>query len=674
MPSSSLPSTNQTNNTNNTVSTASSFETAPSIVDLFHSAKKLLNLQPRIENLQLRKSNSKTQLSKMQAEFSHTLSSSNSSPANTHQSQHGQHHSSLSSTGNHHDKVFDLLSPLSIDDLKNNTITTATTTTTSPMHPISRSNIRPSNNTLQTGISNNTSFKPTSPDSEVPSPRHISSSPHDSTTSATAKKPSLDSASGNINTTGSTTNGLSKKLTTCYNCKTTATPLWRRDASGNTLCNACGLFLKLHGTSRPLSLKTDVIKKRNSRKPSTSSKSGTPTNSFITASLKNDLGYKMKQSPIAIAPSPSSTSLSSISNSVPNSSQRFKNVLILPKPPSETNLAPSSVRTKSIPIPLSSSAAANLHNSNTTPFSPPFKRKKSEIDDGGPRTPSSSFSMRNRVSSSTSLTSSSLSNSIKRSNSFSNRKSSIGSLQQRKSIVGGVASSGATNSLTSSNINILNQRLPQSTFFDTTPAHSQQSPMLSRHNSTTTLMNPNSVILETAIADTPGSFNSTNSFPSYAQQHETPSSIPETPLNVSDLLPSSMGRMSHMTSRQQRVLEEYRASKPPMVAHKGIDDEMLIMDALNSFTTNDGTGNEITDGTNLLMDDDDFFKNYTDLQSDDFMVPNTLPNRSQSFVNGFGQVPTTSSHNNPIGTNNTSTNAANNNNNYKDLDWLKFDM
>ncbi|PVH16653.1 uncharacterized protein CXQ87_004949 [Candidozyma duobushaemuli] len=28
------------------------------------------------------------------------------------------------------------------------------------------------------------------------------------------------------------------------------------------LCNACGLFLKLHGTVRPLSLKTDVIKKR----------------------------------------------------------------------------------------------------------------------------------------------------------------------------------------------------------------------------------------------------------------------------------------------------------------------------------------------------------------------------------------------------------------------------
>lgn len=51
--------------------------------------------------------------------------------------------------------------------------------------------------------------------------------------------------------------------TECYNCSTRTTPLWRRDPSGNPLCNACGLFLKLHGVVRPLSLKTDVIKKRN---------------------------------------------------------------------------------------------------------------------------------------------------------------------------------------------------------------------------------------------------------------------------------------------------------------------------------------------------------------------------------------------------------------------------
>ncbi|KAG9074438.1 hypothetical protein FS749_014007, partial [Ceratobasidium sp. UAMH 11750] len=51
--------------------------------------------------------------------------------------------------------------------------------------------------------------------------------------------------------------------TVCTNCGTTTTPLWRRDPEGNPLCNACGLFYKLHGVTRPMSLKTDVIKKRN---------------------------------------------------------------------------------------------------------------------------------------------------------------------------------------------------------------------------------------------------------------------------------------------------------------------------------------------------------------------------------------------------------------------------
>ena len=51
--------------------------------------------------------------------------------------------------------------------------------------------------------------------------------------------------------------------TVCFNCQTTTTPLWRRDPEGNALCNACGLFHRLHGVMRPLSLKTDVIKKRN---------------------------------------------------------------------------------------------------------------------------------------------------------------------------------------------------------------------------------------------------------------------------------------------------------------------------------------------------------------------------------------------------------------------------
>ncbi|CAG8438310.1 10139_t:CDS:2 [Diversispora eburnea] len=60
--------------------------------------------------------------------------------------------------------------------------------------------------------------------------------------------------------------------TTCTNCHTQTTPLWRRNPEGQPLCNACGLFLKLHGVVRPLSLKTDVIKKRNRGGASTSGK------------------------------------------------------------------------------------------------------------------------------------------------------------------------------------------------------------------------------------------------------------------------------------------------------------------------------------------------------------------------------------------------------------------
>ncbi|KXN75057.1 iron transporter biosynthesis regulating transcription factor, partial [Conidiobolus coronatus NRRL 28638] len=48
----------------------------------------------------------------------------------------------------------------------------------------------------------------------------------------------------------------------CANCSATTTPLWRRDDSGATICNACGLYYKLHKSHRPVSLKKTVIKRR----------------------------------------------------------------------------------------------------------------------------------------------------------------------------------------------------------------------------------------------------------------------------------------------------------------------------------------------------------------------------------------------------------------------------
>ena len=101
-------------------------------------------------------------------------------------------------------------------------------------------------------------------------PQSSPSSPPESGFSSAA--PSRPASPGGTRPIGE--NGLP---TTCTNCFTQTTPLWRRNPEGHPLCNACGLFLKLHGVVRPLSLKTDVIKKRNrgsGNGPATSGPSG----------------------------------------------------------------------------------------------------------------------------------------------------------------------------------------------------------------------------------------------------------------------------------------------------------------------------------------------------------------------------------------------------------------
>ncbi|XP_063902857.1 transcription factor GATA-4-like isoform X3 [Zophobas morio] len=53
---------------------------------------------------------------------------------------------------------------------------------------------------------------------------------------------------------------------TCTNCHTSTTSLWRRNTVGEPVCNACGLYFKLHGVNRPLAMKKDSIQTRK-RKP-----------------------------------------------------------------------------------------------------------------------------------------------------------------------------------------------------------------------------------------------------------------------------------------------------------------------------------------------------------------------------------------------------------------------
>nr|XP_050848400.1 box A-binding factor-like isoform X4 [Vespula vulgaris] len=56
----------------------------------------------------------------------------------------------------------------------------------------------------------------------------------------------------------------------CANCRTSNTTLWRRNNNGEPVCNACGLYFKLHNVNRPLSMKKEGIQTRK-RKPKNNS-------------------------------------------------------------------------------------------------------------------------------------------------------------------------------------------------------------------------------------------------------------------------------------------------------------------------------------------------------------------------------------------------------------------
>lgn len=87
----------------------------------------------------------------------------------------------------------------------------------------------------------------------------------------------------------------------CANCQTTNTPLWRRDANGNTICNACGLYYKLHMVHRPITMMRTEIKrrKRSSDKKRNNKKSSDEEDRGQTPPLSFDSDGTDIQSPVA---------------------------------------------------------------------------------------------------------------------------------------------------------------------------------------------------------------------------------------------------------------------------------------------------------------------------------------------------------------------------------------
>lgn len=48
----------------------------------------------------------------------------------------------------------------------------------------------------------------------------------------------------------------------CTNCGATKTSLWRKNDDGLVICNACGLYHKLHGRDRPIGMRKEKISRR----------------------------------------------------------------------------------------------------------------------------------------------------------------------------------------------------------------------------------------------------------------------------------------------------------------------------------------------------------------------------------------------------------------------------
>ncbi|XP_056278687.1 transcription factor GATA-5 isoform X2 [Pseudoliparis swirei] len=92
----------------------------------------------------------------------------------------------------------------------------------------------------------------------------------------------------------------------CTNCHTSTTTLWRRNAEGEPVCNACGLYMKLHGVARPLAMKKESIQTRK-RKPKM------PKNKTSTGSAPSDSG-----SPTSVSVSEHASTVKSEPNMAPS--------------------------------------------------------------------------------------------------------------------------------------------------------------------------------------------------------------------------------------------------------------------------------------------------------------------------------------------------------------------
>ncbi|CAG8446317.1 5656_t:CDS:2 [Ambispora gerdemannii] len=74
--------------------------------------------------------------------------------------------------------------------------------------------------------------------------------------------PKEEPIDNNINHVSDSSTTVTEIPVHCNNCGQTQTPLWRKNERGQPLCNACGLYAKMHNRDRPIAMRKSKIQRR----------------------------------------------------------------------------------------------------------------------------------------------------------------------------------------------------------------------------------------------------------------------------------------------------------------------------------------------------------------------------------------------------------------------------
>ncbi|XP_055922252.1 uncharacterized protein DDB_G0283357-like isoform X2 [Eupeodes corollae] len=171
----------------------------------------------------------------------------------------------------------------------------------------------------------------------------------------------------------------------CSNCHTSQTSLWRRNPNGEPVCNACGLYFKLHSVKRPLTMKKDTIQTRK-RKPkgskaadkSSSSNNNNSKNSNNNSNIIQDSKAELQNltstiqhtshsnvsSPNTLTPPP--TALAHHTSTTSSASSNHQDIMHgTPSPPinHHDNMSPMHYST---PLSVLNTSTSSLVNNNNT--------------------------------------------------------------------------------------------------------------------------------------------------------------------------------------------------------------------------------------------------------------------------------------------------------------------